>query len=95
MSSRQTKRIQITYIINSTLDFNINDIINNYSLTKNRLILNENKKTNKSYSNYISFFLGSCLTISEILPLTTDSFHGITHSIKILYNINKEYKNNF
>ena len=57
------------------------------SFPKHKVV--ENKKTNKSYSNYISFFLGSCLTISEILPLTTDSFHGITHSIKILYNINK------
>lgn len=52
-------------------------------------------KDTKTYSNYMSFFLGSCLAVSEILPFTTDSFHGITHSIKMLYSINKEYKNNF
>lgn len=53
----------------------------------------KSKTESKIYSNYASFILGSCLAISEILPLTTDSFHGITHSIKMLYNINKEYKN--
>jgi hypothetical protein len=49
----------------------------------------------KSYSSYVSFVLGTCLAISEILPLTTDSFHGFTHGIKMLYNVNKEYKRNF
>jgi hypothetical protein len=59
----------------------------------------KSKTEYKSYSSYASFILGSCLAVSEILPLTTDSFHGITqgltHGIKMLYNVNKEYKNNF
>lgn len=55
------------------------------------IIRNEKQKsTNKiSYEKYITFGLGTLLSISESLPFFDIKYKGILHMFK---NINEEYK---